>query len=196
MCMTGFLAATASATIITSNTGGTANGNPSFYGQSFTTPSGTAYDDISFNYFSNLPPTTPTAAGTLYLLSSAYTGTPAALSSSATGFIASSTGISGGMYLFAPTVTLQPGTQYFVYGDTLLSNITGGNIFAGQTSYYALTPASAFAGNGGVSANFQVSGTAVTSGPGPDTVPEPVSMLLVLPALGALFVINRGRLAS
>ena len=89
------------------------------------------------------------------------------------------------MNLFAPGVTLQPGTQYFVFGDTLLSNITGGNVFAGQTSYFALTSTSAFAGNGGVSSNFQVSGTAVTA-------PEPVSMLLVLPALGLLLVIKPG----
>jgi hypothetical protein len=88
--------------------------------------------------------------------------------------------------VFPSSVTLQPSTQYFVYGDTSISNLTGGNPVSGETSYYAFTPTSGFTNNGDVSANFQVSGTAVTttSTPGPGTsIPEPVTSLLVLPAL-------------
>lgn len=186
--LAGLLSSTASATIIVENTGGPGSGGSSdFYGQSFTTPSGSSFDSIEFNFFSDVPPTTPVANGTLYLLSSAYSGTPSALSSSTTGYIASSTGVSGGMYVFDVSVTLQPDTQYFVYADTALLP-SGGNVFGSEESYKASTSGSSFGTNGGASANFEVTGSAVT-----DVVPEPTSFLLVLPAIGLLFLKTSSR---
>jgi hypothetical protein len=58
------------------------------FGQSLMTPSGGPWHDLTFNFFTDVPPTTPTAAGTAFLLTQEYLGTPAALSSSTPGFLA------------------------------------------------------------------------------------------------------------
>src|SRR5262245_59696837 len=77
-------------------------------GQSFTTPAGGPWNHITFNFFT--PTGTATAGGTLYIFTSPYTGTPEDLSSSTT-YLAKSTGVSNGAYMFDPTtVTLQPNT--------------------------------------------------------------------------------------
>jgi len=184
-CLLAVWTSTSSASVITSNTGGSSLGAFTFYGQSFTTPSGPSYNNISFNFFGFnffVPPPPPTAAGMLYLFTSAYTGTPLGLSGAAA--IAHSTSISSGMYFFDPSVTLLPSTQYFVYADTAF-NVMGGNTVVGQTSYF--TGSSSSSANfivdfSGHSVDFQVSGSAV---------PEPASFALVVPVIAVLILFRR-----
>lgn len=88
--------------------------SPIYMGFSFTTGASGPYDDLVLNLFSDTNTTVPNAPGTGYLLSTAFTGLPGALSSSATGFLGSAVG-SGGYYTFDPTVTLQADTTYYFY---------------------------------------------------------------------------------
>jgi hypothetical protein len=176
------------ATVIVQNTAGPFFGATNgFDGQSFTTPSsGGPWDDITFNFFSNLPPTTPTATGTGFLLSQEYLGTPSNLSSSTPGFLGASTGITGGMYVFPVTLELQPGTQYFVYGNAAIPTMTGGNNISGGINFFANTAANNFSpDNAGASANFSVFGT---------VVPEPSTWVMLLIGFAGLgFAFRRSR---
>jgi hypothetical protein len=108
----------------------------------------------------------------LYLLDQAYAGTPGGLSSSTTGFIAASTSIVGGVYLFDPLVTLQPSTQYFFYADIPIA-VQGSqsNVYAGGNLYYSF--GGAFVNSPPDEANFHLQGL-VTS-----AVPEPASLTLL-----------------
>jgi hypothetical protein len=82
------------AVVIVQNLGGPNIGGVIYSGQSFTTPSsGGPLDDITFNYYSDVPPATPLAGGTAFLLNQLYSGPPADLSTSTPGFLAASTGI-------------------------------------------------------------------------------------------------------
>lgn len=126
------LAATtsASAIIIQENTSGTQATVLSGFsdGQSVTTPTGGPWDNIGFNFVQCADPSgtsclssttnTPFALGDLYLLTQIYDGLPAGLSSATPGFIADATTIIGGVWTFAPSVTLNSSTQYFFYMDT------------------------------------------------------------------------------
>jgi hypothetical protein len=166
-------------------TAGTAT-NTFFPGQSVTTPAGGPFNNIAFNFFSDGPATTPTAAGTLFILTQEYLGTPDALSAATPGFLASSTGISGGVYQFSSAVVLSGNTQYFFYANAaqLLSGqaadiYAGGNVYAtngGGSNYNSLTSQDA---------NFRLSQIAVAS-----AAPEPGSLALLaltgLPLVGAI----------
>jgi hypothetical protein len=179
------LSSHAFAGVIVVNTGGTAQSFGGFVGQSFTMPSsGGPWNDITFNFFSDVPATTPFAIGTGFLLDQAYLGTPSNLSSATPGFLAESTGITGGMYDFPAALTLNPGVTYFVYENTAFSfgAITGGNIFAGEHSYFTTAASINFAPQS-VANNFAVSGIAAA-------VPEPSTwamMLLGFAGLGFVF---------
>ncbi|HLH16860.1 MAG TPA: Ig-like domain repeat protein [Bryobacteraceae bacterium] len=159
-------------------------------GQSFMMPpNATPWTGITFNFFSDQG-LTPVASGKAYLFSMPYTGTPGGLAAltnpagtsasamanaklrakkgaardAAAGFVAVSTGISGGAYVFPPAVTLQPGATYYLYVDTAAGGFpggiaTGGSI-AGGVGFAAGGAAAAFAPMAG-SANFRVNGVAV-----------------------------------
>jgi hypothetical protein len=146
-------------------------------------PAGGPWNSISFNFYSNIPATTPVAPGTAFLLSMAYTGTLAALNSATPGFIAESISNAGGIYTFDPTVTLQPNTQYWIYNNALAR--MSGSITAG-------TPAqSQYTGDPFVNfptqvLNFTLSGTLAT--------PEPSTWALTGGALCVLaFFAHRTR---
>jgi hypothetical protein len=133
--LTGVAPEAARADIIAQNTGEVDSGT-TVPGQSVTTPLGGPWDAITFNFFTN--PTTPTASGTLFLLSKEYLGTPAALSSATSGFVAQSQSISGGKYIFDPGVTLQPNTQYFLYANASFLNSGGTHaLYPGGNLYFA-----------------------------------------------------------
>jgi uncharacterized protein (TIGR03437 family) len=165
---------------IVSKTGGTTSAGSSIYlGQSFTTPSGGPWINFSFSFFSDQG-VSPQAAGTAYLFTAPYNGTPGGLSGNlspqtvamarsarlaapgpqvaAAGFVAASVGISGGAYVFPPSVVLQPNTQYFIYEDGALSGVLDGSGLTGGNGYGAASPASTF-GPLGSSANFRVTGS-------------------------------------
>jgi hypothetical protein len=155
-------------------------GGTFYSGQSFTTPSsGGPWDDITFNFYSDAPPTTPLAAGAAFLLNQAYSGAPADLSSSTTGFLAESTGITGGVYDFPIDLVLQPGTQYFLYEDAILGP-SGGNVISGGVFYEATDAGADFAPFEGESANFTVSGDVAS------VVPEPSTWALMALGFGLL----------
>ncbi|MBV9241365.1 MAG: hypothetical protein JO314_05080 [Acidobacteria bacterium] len=143
------------------NTGGAFLPGRAFYwGQSFTTVPAVPETNIAFNFFSDTGSTTPSAFGTAFLLSSSYLGTPADLSPATPGYIAQANA-SGGFYTF-PHVTLQPGTQYWVYTNASAVISGGNNTYPGGTG--ASTGASI--GNFStdvVSVNFRVTGSPVTT---------------------------------
>ena len=177
-----------SAEIILQNTGGTAGTLTEFFGSSFTTPTGGPFDNITFNFYANIPATTPSAAGTAFLLTKEYLGSASALSTSTAGFLAESTGISGGEFVFASSVVLQANTQYFLYGNAALTS-SGGNTFPGSAAYFANSSTDNFAmatvpgTNNPQASNFLLGGTTMA------TVPEPSSIVItgigLLASLGA-----------
>ena len=172
------------ATII-QNTLGTGTGSAGIFGQSFTTPDLGPWTELTFNFFSDVLGTTPSAAGTAFLLSQIYTGTPAALSGAIPGFLAASTGTMDGKYVFETSVQILANTQYFIYANAIVS-VTGGNQLPGDSAYFAPDANSNFIA-AGASANFNLSGTAAS-------VPEPTSVGLALMGLGAMAMIaNRRR---
>jgi hypothetical protein len=151
-------------------------------GESFTTPSGGPWKSISFNFYSDIPATTPAAPGTAFLLSTAYAGNPAGLSSATSGFIASSTSNAGGIYTFDPAVTLQPNTQYWIFTNAPLrisGSTTDGT--AAQTLYDS-SGGAPFVSVTGQVANFTLSGLAV---------PEPSTWVLTTVALCGLAIFAR-----
>jgi hypothetical protein len=159
-------------------------------GESLTTPGGGPWNSISFNFYSNSPATTPAAAGTGFLLSMAYAGTPAALSNATPGFIASSTSNAGGIYTFNSAVTLQPNTQYWIFSNTAFA-VTG-SITAGtsaQSQYVTNGATSPFVNFPSQNTNFTLSGVVVAT-------PEPSTWALTGVALcGFAFFARRTRRA-
>lgn len=187
--ITAFVSSHAFAGVIVENTAGTISTlEAAFVGESFIMPaSGGPWDDITFNFFSNVPATTPFATGTAFLLDQVYSGTPSGLSSATPGFVGASTGISGGMYDFSTTLTLDPGVTYFVYENVEIpiGGITGGNTISGGQAFGATGGASSdFVTQGGLASNFAVSGTAV---------PEPSALLVFVSGLLGFGFLRRYR---
>ena len=162
---------------IASQTDGLVPNFDGYFGAAVATPTGQAWNNITFNWIA--PGPSPAAFGTLFVLTQEYLGTPATLSSATAGFLAASTGISGGMYDFAPGVTLLSSTTYWFYsnGEIPDSGIMGSG--AGDV-YYAPTASDNFLLYQGFGAeDFALQGT---------RVPEPatISLLGVGIALAAL----------
>jgi hypothetical protein len=190
----------ASAQTIVQVTSGTAT-STQFFGESFTTPSGGPWNNITFNFYATpavgvTPASTPTAVGNAFLLTQQYLGTPAALSASTPGFVAESTSIAGGMYIFAAGVTLSPNTQYWIYENAdMLTSGSGTGGAAAASAYFAPTATSNFnTGLGTEISNFLVAGTANLP-----TTPVPPSFLLTMAGLGCMGLyqaIRRARRSS
>jgi hypothetical protein len=178
------VAGRAKAGVITEFTTGSDSLNTNIPGQSATTPAGGPFNNISFNFFDTGG--NPLAFGDLFILTKEYLGTPADLNESTPGFLAESTTVSGGQYVFDAAVTLQANTQYFFYADqassALVGSIRGG--YAGGSQYGALTAADNFVALGRSDINFRLSGTATA-------VPEPSTLALTavagLAGLGCLW---------
>jgi hypothetical protein len=89
-------------------------GDPNiFAGQSFTVAGSGSYNNIKFNFFTNLAAPTPYAVGPGFLLSAPHFGL-GVINSATPGFLGTATA-SGGFYSFDSSVTLVAGTQYFFY---------------------------------------------------------------------------------
>lgn len=190
VCLVTVAAGRAEAGLLVEYTGGGSSGALGYFGESVTTPIGGPFDHITFNYFSDVPATTPLAAGDLFILTQAYSGTPNNLSSSTPGFLAESTGISGGIYQFATSLTLQSSTQYFFYVDTPVA-ATFGNPggYAGGIWYLSTNGLSSYGPINSGDVNFRLSGTAVGA-----AVPEPSSALSALGGAVGLLAYARWRL--
>ncbi len=137
-------------------------------GQSVTTPSGGPWTDLTFNLLRST--NTPYAIGDLYLLTQAYSGSPSGLSSSVAGFVASTSTISGGLWVFDPSVSVDGSTQYFLYMDTTFGDNVAmkysGNTYSGGDAYATSS------GNYGVRSfdlTFNFSGTEASAAPEPGT---------------------------
>lgn len=153
--------------------------------ESFTTPGGGPWNSLSFNFYTNIPATTPGAPGTAFLLSMAYAGTSAALSNSTPGFIASSISNAAGIYTFDSAVTLQSNTQYWIFTNAVLR--VSGSITAGTPaqSQYTFDP---FVNFPSQVLNFTLSGA--------QAAPEPSAWALTGAALSGLaFFARRTRRA-
>jgi len=153
-----------------------------FVGQSFTTTNLVPVTNVSFNFFSDIPATTPYAIGSGFLLSSAYAGTPAALGATTPGFLGQASAV-GGFYNFGADVTLLPATQYFFYENALVppSTLTG-DVLVGGLGYLTTNPATPFS-PANAFFNFRVTGTPAGVPEGGSTI---VLLSLALLGLGAL----------
>ena len=183
MCLMLVITATGFAeSVITANTsGGTGYGNGNYnVGQSVTTPTGNSWDNISFNLVDSIT-TLPYAKGELFLLSASYAGYAPGLSSSTSGFLASTTNIVNGEWFFAPGVTLDPSTPYYFYNTTPFDGshqvlYSASNPYSGGEASQA-DGSDPFQAIGVVDLVFTLNGTTAA-------VPEPAT--LALAALGAL----------
>ncbi len=179
--------------IVTEFAGGTLHNSSTVYiGQSFFTPAGGPWNNIAFNFLAD---STPFATGTAFLLSQhlSWSGccdpppvyTPQMLDSAAPGFIAMSTGISNGQFVFASSVMLQPSTVYYLYVNALIPahTLSGGAELGGPggccDAFFASNESSPYIPGFG-SANFQLF---VVAAPEPGTTGL---MLLGLLLLGFL----------
>ncbi|HEY5743180.1 MAG TPA: VPDSG-CTERM sorting domain-containing protein [Terrimicrobiaceae bacterium] len=154
-------------------------------GQSFTTVAGGPASNITFNFFSDVPATTPYAQGLGYLYSMEYTGTLGNIGSGP-GFLGQATP-SGGFYTFDPALTLSPLTQYFFY-TRAFATISFGGVYAGGQAYGTVTDLNSTydPDPDGRSWNFRVTGTPVSGVPDTGTS----ALLLGLSFIG-IFVVQR-----
>ena len=156
------------AATITENTTITAHNVSGYYGQSFTTPGGGPWNNVTVNFSSFAG--APVAFGTLYLFTAAYSGTPAGLSGSSA--FAASISIVSNQWTFLPSVSLASSTLYFFYSDALFgANMIGGSLadpYTGGVASNASSGATAFGQLTGADARFNVSGTN-------SAVPEPAT---------------------
>jgi hypothetical protein len=152
-------------------------------GQSLTTPSGGPWSNITFNFIDTAG--LPTAAGALYLLTQEFLGTPNQLSTGLPGFLATSQSTAGGVYMFAPSLTLAASTQYFVYANaSLLLTGAGLGTYTGGELYGSSALDSNFMHLTTQDANFLLAGTPA----GFTTVPESGSVVLMGLGLAAFLM--------
>jgi hypothetical protein len=176
------------ATILQYSAGVLPTGGPIIFGESFTTPNAGSWNNITFN-FADGP--APAAFGTAFLLSTSYSGTPAALSPATSGFLASAN-TAKGIYTFPSTLVLQPGTTYYLYSNAFFGPVTGGpSAVPGVTTYFADTLNTNFAPTSGA-LNFLLAGSTLAQAP-LLTAPEPATIWLVLLALASLELWHRRR---
>ncbi len=158
-----------SATTIASNTAGMAGGLSGYVGQSFVVTPGSSYDDITLAFLGTSGQNLAVSTG--FLFSSAYTGTPGALNASTAGLLGTASS-AGGLYSFAPALTLTGGSTYYFYENGLFAGVTGNNIYTGGQAFFTTSSTTAYTSQG-VSDNFRVTGDAVAA------TPEPASLALL-----------------
>jgi hypothetical protein len=175
----------AAVVILSNNAGTTTLGGSGYEGHSFTVPADSAYNKLTFSWISSNR-VTRLAAGNLFLLTQEYLSTPAGLSSATPGFVAESITVASSAYVFSPSVTINPSTQYWVYmGDD--ASLAGGgyifsNPFAGGKAYEQFSSPFQNYFNNGASLDFNF----VLSG---EPVPEPAAWCLA--ALGLTCLARR-----
>ncbi len=166
------------ADIIASN-GPSGGGNSSFPGVSLTTAAtGGAWGNLAFNFYDTNG--NAEASGNLFILTSQYLGSPTNLSTSTTGFLAESSGVSSNQWIFASGVTLDSNTTYWFVVDEGFSHNTpsgrGGNSDPGAEAYFASSATSNYSSSGGVGgANWDYTLTGISV----NAVPEPASLALL-----------------
>jgi hypothetical protein len=151
-----------------------------FWGQSIITRDvgGWPWNKITINFYDQAG--NATAGGTLFILTSAYLGSPNALSNATPGFLAASTSIVSNQWVFSPGVTLAASTQYFLYSSANfgISGTFPASSIEGE-AYAATSAGSNFQVTPG-DLNFLVSGTLT---PEPGTAAQLVGGLVGLAAV-------------
>lgn len=175
----------AAAAIVEDRTGISSSKFQFYWGQSFTTPSGTGWNNITFNFYDI--GAAPFALGTGYLFANAYIGAPSGLASAAA--LAVSAPADGSTYNFAPGFRLAAATQYFFYQDTAMRLLGNGSANVGGGAVFTSNGTEAFASAGPGNANFTVNGTAAA-------VPEPAAWLLLISGFSLIGVIQRRQAAG
>jgi hypothetical protein len=175
----------AAAVIVEDRTGVTSSRFQFYWGQSFTTPVGTGWNNLSFNFYDL--GAVPFALGTGYLFESAYAGAPAGLA--AAGALAVSAPADGSTYSFAPGFRLAASTQYFFYQDTPMRLLGNGSADVGGSLVFTSNGSQAFEPAGPGNANFTVNGTAAA-------VPEPAAWLLLISGFSLIGVMQRRQTAG
>ncbi len=158
-------------------------------GQGVTTPAGGPWTGIQFSWIRSTDGSR-LAEGSLFLLSSAYAGVPANLSSSTTGFLAVGTVSGGGVgtsYTFDPSVTLQSNTQYFFYsnnhpGGVGVVDIDTSGTYTGGSRYGSINGTGPFTVRPGT-VSFVLEGVAA--------VPEPTETAAVSLGLALVGMVAR-----
>ena len=176
----------AHASTLASDTAGTFSlSYPTYLGQSFTAAGNGSYNNIIFNFFT--PSNAAYAAGTGFLFSQVYTGTPNGLSSSDTGYLGMASA-GGGLYSFGSGVVISAGQTYYFYENALIAT---GTTSGGDVSSIGQQTTSATVNFGAIDvrqSNYQVTGTAVSA----TVTPEPSSItLLGTGLLGVAGVVRR-----
>ena len=183
----------AAAQVIAESRGGASSSTSGIpVGQSVQFVSGGPYCDFTFNFY-RLPGQggAAFANGDLYLLSGAYTDTPAALSSSTPGYLASSTA-SGNLWTFHLASGLQSNTPYYFYmssnpGSALALN--SGNPYPDGTRSFAFNPSNAYSASPASDMDFTLAQAAAPV-PGPVPGAGLLSWLTAALAVGGLKVVS------
>jgi hypothetical protein len=182
----------ANATVLVQDTAGTMPNPFGFSAQSVTTPNGGPFTNITFNFYDSQGASTAPGLA-LIVLSQPFLGpgfiidrgVPAELP----GFLTKSLSNSRGEYRFDPTFTLNSNQQYFFYIQGELASLgeilIGGLTYTGGNYYLAPNSGSNYTSFPNEDADFSLSGTT--------TVPEPSSLALILPAIGAVLGLCRWR---
>lgn len=177
---------------------------PTFWGQSFTTPVGGPWNNLTFNFYRNAAHD-PAAVGTLYILDElgwlpGEIPVPDQLSETFLGYVAHSEAVNafgtGTAWYFPSTAQLEGGTKYWAFMDEsgywpdpdfLLVN--GDNPFTAGESYYAQGASSGYGPSGAIyDLNFSLNGLPVSAVPESGT-----ACLLALGLLGLASARRRGR---
>ena len=178
--------------ILMNNAGTNTLGGSGYEGHSFTMPSGSRFNNITFSWISS-DQVTLLAAGNLFLLSEEYLMSPNGLSDMTSGYIAESIGIEDDAYVFDESVILEADTQYWVYmgGESSLAGggFTFDDPFPGGQAYEQFGSADGDYFNNGSTLDFNF----VLSGDVVNPIPEPGCATTML-ALGSLILVRRRRL--
>lgn len=179
------IATPAAAALIAQDRTGVRSSRFQFYwGQSFTTPSGTKWNNVTFNFYDISG--APLALGTGYLFTNAYVGAPSGLGAAAA--VAISAPGDGSVYSFAPGFVLKAATHYYFYEDTPMRLLGNGSANVGGSAVFALHGNDMFASAGPGNANFTVNGSAIA-------VPEPGAWLLLISGFFLVGVFQRRTVA-
>jgi len=157
----------AEADTIAEYTAGTSGGG-AFVGYRFTTPAGSPYNLEKFTWLWTNG-SSHAGAGKLWLLNQAYAGTPDALSTGTTGYLAQSDtyGTSeAGYYTFASTPLLSPSTNYWVYMSDAAVGSVGMDSPTADVRYFSIAGGNAYFTVANESVNFRAEGSPAVPEPG------------------------------
>ena len=179
----------AQASVIASQTAGFSGSavGPGSLGQSVTTPDGGPWNAITFNLF-NFITNAPFAYGTLYLLADPFAGNVADLGSATAGYVADTSTITDGAWVFPASGTLQPNTQYYFYmaSGVPAPVLFGVDLYAGGLAYQTDSRFN-WVEDTAFDLNFSLAGTAAVA------TPEPAAAIFLAPAYLALWRNRRSR---